>query len=85
MADATNQSEPDFKLKPCITEILRTNYCQAGLTMLVDKVVLVTMTKTEFNRAYRLYLSDGEKSIQGMPCYWRQLAIEHVIANPSIC
>lgn len=69
MADATNQSDSDFKLKPCITEILRTDYCQAGLIMLVDKVVLVTMTKTEYNRAYRLYLSDGEKSIQGMLCY----------------
>ncbi|KAI9881640.1 MAG: hypothetical protein M1830_000205 [Pleopsidium flavum] len=61
-----NEGEAELKLKPCIAELLRTDYCQPGLVMLVDKVVVVTMASTEKNQAYRLYLSDGEKNIQAV-------------------
>lgn len=64
-AQVDGEGEPELKLKPCIAELLRTDYCQPGLIMVVDKILVVTMANTEQNQAYRLYLSDGEKNIQG--------------------
>lgn len=60
------EAEPDLVLKPCIAEILRTKYCRTGLIMFVDKIILVPMGQAHRNKAYRLYLSDGEKSVQGV-------------------
>ncbi len=64
--EADGEQEPELKLKQCIAELLRTDYCRPGLILLVDKVVVVTMANTKDNQAYRLYLSDGEKNIQGL-------------------
>ncbi len=63
--NTTDEWQPESKLKPCIAEILRTNYCQVGRILLVEKIIQVPMAKAKHQSALRLYLSDGEKNIQG--------------------
>ena len=60
---------PSFTLKPVIKELVRTQVCFPNLRLLVDKVsitVLSEVKSTLGNEAYRLFLTDGEKTIQGM-------------------
>ena len=60
---------PDLVLKPVIKELARTQVCFPDLKLLVDRISIVTLPSTEHttaNEAYRLYLTDGERTIQGM-------------------
>ena len=53
-------------LKPVIQEIVRTEVCPTPVTLLVDRVHIVPYIHDgEETQAYRIWLSDGEKSIQG--------------------
>lgn len=65
--DATKLNS-ELVLKPIIEELVRTQVCFPNLKLLVDRLSVVTLPPTEQsarNKAFRLYLSDGEKSIQG--------------------
>ncbi|MCJ1304310.1 hypothetical protein MMC08_007122, partial [Hypocenomyce scalaris] len=57
-----------IKLKPCIAEMLRTQVCPTKPTFLLDRVIVVTLPhgRDGNSNAYRLYLSDGEKTIQAL-------------------
>lgn len=60
---------PSITLKPIIKELVRTQVCFPNLKLLIDKVSIVVLPKHEHasgNEAYRLFLTDGEKTIQGM-------------------
>ena len=55
----------NVELKPVIKEIIRTQYCPP-LQLLVDRIHIIRYGPAEHGPgAYRLWLSDGEKSIQG--------------------
>lgn len=60
--------KPDLVLKPVIKELARTQVCFPDLKLLVDRISIVTLPVAEHatpNEAYRLYLTDGERTIQG--------------------
>lgn len=60
----------ELVLKPIISELVRTQVCFPNLKLLVDRISVVTLSSSEQSKstkAYRLYLTDGEKSIQGRP------------------
>ena len=54
-------------LKPVIKELIRTQVCLADIKLLVQKIYVVNFSSAKAGRgqAYRIYLSDGEKAIQG--------------------
>ena len=54
-------------LKPVIKELLRTEFCPNTLRLLVDKIIVTRLPIVKHKRkeTYRLWLSDGEKAIQG--------------------
>lgn len=60
--------EPGINLKPCIAEMLRTTVLPSRPTLLLDRIVIVTLPNKRSGQAtaYRLFLSDGEKAIQGI-------------------
>lgn len=78
--------KPDLILKPIIRELARTQVCFPNLKFLVDRISIVTLPRREQateNEAYRLYLTDGEKSIQGrsnipLPC--SKLSADKILA-----
>jgi hypothetical protein len=56
-------------LKPVIKELARTQVCFPDIKLLVDRISIVTLStkeQSQENQAYRLFLSDGEKIIQGI-------------------
>ena len=60
---------PSFALKPVIRELVRTQVCFPNLRLLVDKVSIIVLPEDEYglgNKAFRLFLTDGEMIIQGM-------------------
>ena len=62
----------DYTLKPVIKELLRTGVCPQTVKLLVDRIFIVTLTEliSRRNEAFRLYLSDGQKTIQGLSAIW---------------
>ncbi|MCJ1385996.1 hypothetical protein MMC17_009121 [Xylographa soralifera] len=60
--DATSE----FALKPVIEELVRTGVYPPLLKLLVDKILIVPHVRKDGknSQAYRVWLSDGEKSIQ---------------------
>ena len=55
-------------LKPVIKELARTQVCFPDIKLLVDRISIVTLAmndRLKENQAYRLHLTDGEKTIQG--------------------
>lgn len=57
------------KLKPIIDEMVRTGICPYAITLLVDHIAVAKAsgtTRQEGDQAFFLWLSDGNKSIQGM-------------------
>ena len=58
----------EFALKPVIRELVRTGVHPPFLKLLVDKILIVPQVRKDgtSSQAYRVWLSDGEKSIQGM-------------------
>lgn len=65
-SEATYKEKEDFNFKPRIAEILRTDYCIPSIVLLVTKIQVLKVLKSEEDlEAYRLWLNDGEKVIQG--------------------
>lgn len=67
-----SRSPTEFKselcLKPIIKELVRTQVCFPNVKLLVDRVSIVTLPATKESteiQAYRLYLTDGDWTIQG--------------------
>ena len=59
------EAKPSTNLKPVIKEIVRTQFCPP-VRLLVDKIHILSYgDEGEGSGAYRLWLSDGAKSIQG--------------------
>lgn len=52
-------------LKPIIAEIARTEVCFPNIKLLIEKISLENISGTE-TWAFRLWLTDGEKIVQGM-------------------
>ncbi len=70
MADAYLESKSNggVTIKPVIKELVRTQFCFPDIVLLVDKIIItkILSAKSPHNlEAYRLYLTDREKSIQG--------------------
>ncbi|KAL8711269.1 MAG: hypothetical protein Q9225_007147 [Loekoesia sp. 1 TL-2023] len=56
-------------VKPVIQELVRTQVCFPNLKLLVDKIAVVTLPDVDElsgNEAYKLTLTDGEKTIQAL-------------------
>ena len=73
---------PDkIELKPVIKELLRTQVCPIQPMLLIDRVIIVTLPhkRKGYINAYRLYLTDGEMSIQGksMLCFQSTTYADH--------
>ena len=64
-----------FNLKPVIKELLRTEVCAPDLVLLVDRIYVVDLpnAKKRGTEGFKLYLSDGEKVIQGCSCLPRRV------------
>lgn len=68
MDPANDEENPSCGVKPIIKELVRTEVCFPDLKLLVDKVYIVNLSNPDdqpSREAFRLYLSDGEKMIQG--------------------
>lgn len=60
--------KPELSLKPVIKELARTQVCFPNVKLLVDRVSIVTLPATKEStetQAFRLYLTDGDWTIQG--------------------
>lgn len=60
--------KPELSLKPIIKELARTQVCFPNVKLLVDRVSVVTLPATKEStetQAIRLYLTDGDWTIQG--------------------
>ena len=59
----------ELRLKPVIREMARTQVCLPNLKLQVDKIAIVTVPEADElsgNQAYKLTLTDGESTIQGV-------------------
>lgn len=62
-------------VKPIIKELVRTQVCFPNIKLLVDKISIVKVpsaTESSSLEAYLMYLTDREKTIQGL-CIWAYL------------
>ena len=60
--------KPELSLKPVIKELARTQVCFPNVKLLVDRISIVTLPATKEStetNAFRLYLTDGDWTIQG--------------------
>jgi hypothetical protein len=70
-------------LRPSIQELIRTQVYPETLILLIDRVHIVPISRDGRNReAYRLWLTDGEKGIQGKLTSLHNVG--HAHAHPSI-
>ena len=54
-------------IKPIIKELVRTQVCFPNIKLLVDRITIVKVPSEPSGlEAYRLYLTDREKTIQGL-------------------
>ena len=63
-----NPGKMMLKLKPVLREMVRTGVLVPKVTLLVDKIIIARVPTSPDStpmEAYRMYLTDGEKSIQG--------------------
>ncbi|KAL8803344.1 MAG: hypothetical protein Q9182_003232 [Xanthomendoza sp. 2 TL-2023] len=59
----------ELRLDPVIQELVRTQVCFPNLKLLVDKILVVTLPEANElsgNEAFKLTLTDGEKTIQAL-------------------
>ena len=59
-------------LKPIIEELVRTQVCFPNIKLLVDRISIVKVpsaTDSSSHEAYLMYLTDREKTIQGLHIY----------------
>ncbi|KAH0543714.1 hypothetical protein FGG08_002030 [Glutinoglossum americanum] len=60
------QKKAIMGLKPCIAELVRTQYCPPSMVLLVQMVMIVPVqTPKGLKHAFRMMMTDGEKTIQG--------------------
>lgn len=67
-ARASHDEHSASYIKPIIKELVRTQVCFPNIKLLVDKISIVKVpsdTEGSGLEAYRLYLTDREKTIQG--------------------
>ncbi|MCJ1431116.1 hypothetical protein MMC27_000467 [Xylographa pallens] len=66
ITDDDDDDTSEFALKPVIKELVRTGVHPPLLKLLVDKILIVPHVRKDGkgSEAYRVWLSDGEKSIQ---------------------
>lgn len=65
---SSTEFTPELSLKPVIKELARTQVCFPNVKLLVDRVSIVTLPATKEStetQAFRLYLTDGDWTIQG--------------------
>ena len=66
---ASHGKDSAFCVKPIIKELVRTQVCFPDIKLLVDKISTVKVssaTESSGLEAYCMYLTDGEKTIQGL-------------------
>ena len=66
---ASHDKDSVFCVKPIIKELVRTQVCFPNIKLLVDKISTVKVssaTESSGLEAYCMYLTDGEKTIQGL-------------------
>ncbi|KAL8707201.1 MAG: hypothetical protein Q9220_007734 [cf. Caloplaca sp. 1 TL-2023] len=59
----------ELSLKPILQELVRTEVCFPNIKLLVDRIDIVTLPHVDEqkgNQAYKLILTDGEKTIQAL-------------------
>ena len=59
----------ELSLNPVIQELVRTQVCLPNLKLLVHRIAVVTLPdvdELDGNEAFKLTLTDGEKTIQGV-------------------
>ena len=59
----------ELSLSPVIQELVRTQVCLPNLKLLVHRIAVVTLPEVDDvdgNEAFKLTLTDGDKTIQGM-------------------
>ena len=59
----------DIEIKPIIREIVRTHVCFSDIKLLIDRIEIVnvrTSDEADDRQAYRLFLTDREKTIQAV-------------------
>lgn len=69
LAGAAFDLDLELVVKPVIAELVRTQVCFPNLKLLVERIVVVVVPDVDElsgNEAYKLTLTDGEKTIQGM-------------------
>lgn len=69
---ASHDEHSTSYIKPIIKELVRTQVCFPNITLLVDKISIVKVPSTTESsglEAYRMYLTDREKTIQGWLTY----------------
>ena len=57
-----------LQVQPVIEEMARTGVCIVDVTLFVDKITIVDVVspdQTDPRQAYRMFLTDGESTIQG--------------------
>lgn len=57
--------KPELSLKPVIKELARTQVCFPNVKLLVDRISIATTKDSTETKAFRLYLTDGDWTIQG--------------------
>ncbi len=64
--DETEDEPPKLRFRPCIAELMRTEYCAPSIILLVHKIRIVDVEGPYGTlQAYRVWFGDGELRIQG--------------------
>ncbi|KAL8813921.1 MAG: hypothetical protein Q9223_006817 [Gallowayella weberi] len=69
LAGTDTDLDLELRLDPVIQELVRTQVCFPNLKLLVDKILVVTLPEVHElsgNEAFKLTLTDGEKTIQAL-------------------
>ncbi len=69
LARTSHDEESASYIKPIIKELVRTQVCFPNIKLLVDKISTVKVSSATGLEAYRMYLTDREKTIQGLSIY----------------
>lgn len=80
----------ELSLRPVIREMVRTQVCLPNLKLQVDKIEIVIVPEVDElsgNQAYKLFLTDGESTIQGVSLRLRVLFLwrPRLIMYSSAC
>lgn len=68
IARASHDEDSVSYIKPIIKELVRTQVCFPNIKLLVDRIFTVKVpTESSGLKAYLMYLTDRQKTIQGLP------------------